>query len=123
MHAEIAKRILVLDGAMGTMIQRHTLTEADFRSDEFKDWHKPLNGNNDMLSLTQPDIIYGIHKQYFEAGADISETNTFSGTSIAQADYGMEHLIYRQASCHVTMFVLYNYVLYNLSCLRPQVEF
>ena len=92
---EIKKRILVLDGAMGTMIQKHDLTEEDFRAEEFKDWPKPLRGNNDMLSLSQPQIIYDIHKQYFEAGADISETNTFSGTTIAQADYGMESLVYR----------------------------
>jgi len=95
LHDELRKRIVVLDGAMGTMIQRHSLSEADFRSEEFRDWPKPLQGNNDMLSLSQPQIIYDIHKQYFEAGADICETNTFSATSIAQADYGMEDLVYR----------------------------
>lgn len=91
----IAKnRILVLDGAMGTMIQRHTLTEEDFRGEILKNHHKLLKGNNDLLSLTQPKIILDIHRKYFEAGADIAETNTFSGTSIAQADYDLQHLVY-----------------------------
>jgi 5-methyltetrahydrofolate--homocysteine methyltransferase len=87
-------RILVLDGAMGTMIQRHTLEEEDFRGDRFKDHLYPLKGNNDLLSITRPDIIKAIHRQYLEAGADIIETNTFSGTSIAQADYHLEELAY-----------------------------
>jgi 5-methyltetrahydrofolate--homocysteine methyltransferase len=87
-------RILVLDGAMGTMIQRHKLTEADFRGDRFTDHPVPLQGNNDLLSLTRPDIIREIHDAYFEAGADIAETNTFSSTSIAQADYQLESLAY-----------------------------
>ncbi len=92
---EILKsRILVLDGAMGTMIQRHTLTEEDFRGERFKDHQYPLKGNNDLLSLTRPDIIKDIHRQYFEAGADIVETNTFSGTSVAQADYHLEDIVY-----------------------------
>lgn len=92
---EILKdRILVLDGAMGTMIQRHTLEEEDFRGDRFKDHTHPLKGNNDLLSITRPDIIRDIHKQYFEAGADIVETNTFSGTTIAQADYHLEDAVY-----------------------------
>lgn len=87
---EIAKnKILVLDGAMGTMIQRHTLTEEDFRGKRFKDHNHPLKGNNDLLSISRPDIIKDIHRQYFQAGADIVETNTFSGTTIAQADYGL----------------------------------
>ncbi|MCW2274617.1 methionine synthase [Rhodoblastus acidophilus] len=86
------ERILVLDGAMGTMIQRHTFTEEDFRGQRFKDWPKDLRGNNDLLTLTQPDAIRAIHLQYFDAGADIVETNTFSCTTIAQADYGMEAL-------------------------------
>lgn len=89
------KRILVLDGAMGTMIQRHDLEENEFRGDEFKNFAKSLKGNNDLLSITQPQIVYDIHKAYFEAGADICETNTFSGTSIAQTDYGLQHLVYR----------------------------
>ena len=83
---------------MGTMIQRHDLEEEDYRGEEFKDYDKSVKGNNDLLSLTQPDIIYDIHKQYLLAGADICETNTFSGTSIAQADYGMQNLVYRLVS-------------------------
>jgi 5-methyltetrahydrofolate--homocysteine methyltransferase len=85
---------LVIDGAMGTMIQRHKLTEADYRGHRFKDWHKDLKGNNDLLSITQPHVITAIHKQYLEAGADIIETNTFSSTVIAQADYDMQSLAY-----------------------------
>jgi 5-methyltetrahydrofolate--homocysteine methyltransferase len=88
------KRILVLDGAMGTMIQRYKLEEADYRGERFKDFPYDLKGNNDLLSLTQPQIIKEIHRKYFEAGADIAETNTFSGTSIAMADYHMEDLVY-----------------------------
>lgn len=92
---EIMKeRILVLDGAMGTMIQRHTLDENDFRKGWFENHTKPLKGNNDLLSLTRPDIIKDIHRQYYEAGADIAETNTFSGTTIAQADYDLESAVY-----------------------------
>jgi 5-methyltetrahydrofolate--homocysteine methyltransferase len=90
----LQERILIIDGAMGTMIQRYKLEEADFRGERFKDHTSPLKGNNDLLSITRPDIIKEIHKQYFEAGADIIETNTFSGTSIAQADYHLEHIIY-----------------------------
>jgi 5-methyltetrahydrofolate--homocysteine methyltransferase len=90
----LKKRILVLDGAMGTMIQRYELTEADYRGERFKDYPHDLKGNNDLLSLTRPDIIKEIHRQYFEAGADIVETNTFSGTSIAMADYHMQDLVY-----------------------------
>ena len=94
LEAALRERILVLDGAMGTMIQRHTLEEADFRGERFRDHHKPLKGNNDLLSITRPDIIKGIHAAYFEAGADIAETNTFSGTTIAQADYALEDAVY-----------------------------
>lgn len=90
----LKERIMVLDGAMGTMIQRHTLTEEDFRGERFKDHKHPLKGNNDLLSLTRPDIILDIHRQYLEAGADIIETNTFSGTTIAQADYHLEYAVY-----------------------------
>lgn len=90
----LKERILIIDGAMGTMIQRHKLTEADYRGDRFKDWHTDVKGNNDLLSITQPDIITGIHKLYLDAGADIIETNTFSSTSIAQADYDMQSLAY-----------------------------
>ncbi len=90
----LKQRILVLDGAMGTMIQRYNLTEEDYRGERFKDFPHDLKGNNDLLSLTQPQIIKEIHTQYLEAGADILETNTFSGTSIAMADYHMEDLVY-----------------------------
>tara|TARA_B100000524_G_scaffold55537_2_gene25846 strand:+ start:10216 stop:11196 length:981 start_codon:yes stop_codon:yes gene_type:complete len=87
-------QILVLDGAMGTMIQRHKFEEFDFREGAFEDHHKPLKGNNDLLSITRPEIIKDIHRAYFNAGADIVETNTFSGTSIAQADYDLEHAVF-----------------------------
>lgn len=87
-------RILIIDGAMGTMIQRHKLEEADYRGERFKDWHSDVKGNNDLLNITQPHIITGIHKQYLDAGADIIETNTFSSTSIAMADYDMQSLAY-----------------------------
>lgn len=90
----LEERILVIDGAMGTMIQRHTLQEADYRGERFKDWHVDVKGNNDLLCITRPDIIIGIHKQYLEAGADIIETNTFSSTAIAMADYDMRSLAY-----------------------------
>ena len=86
----VKQRILVLDGAMGTMIQRHKLEEEDFRDDRLKEHPLPLKGNNDLLSITQPEIIKDIHRQYFQAGADIAETNTFSSTSIAQEDYGLQ---------------------------------
>src|SRR5207249_1796230 len=88
------KRILVLDGAMGTMIQRHKLSEAEYRGERFKDFHRDLQGNNDLLSLTQPHIIQSIHEAYLEAGSDIIETNTFTATSIAQADYDMQDSVY-----------------------------
>ncbi|MFI5193588.1 MAG: homocysteine S-methyltransferase family protein [Chitinophagales bacterium] len=88
------RRILIIDGAMGTMIQRYNLQEADYRGERFKDWKSDVKGNNDLLSLTRPDIIKAIHTEYLEAGADIIETNTFSSTSIAQADYHMQSLAY-----------------------------
>ena len=90
----LEEKILVLDGAMGTMIQRLEFTEEQFRADRFKDHPCPLGGNNDLLSITQPDAIKNIHEQYLLAGADIIETNTFSSTSIAMADYQLEHLAY-----------------------------
>jgi len=90
----LQQRILIIDGAMGTMIQRHKLEEADYRGTRFAHWHTDVKGNNDLLSITQPQIITGIHKEYLEAGADIIETNTFSSTSIAQADYDMQSLAY-----------------------------
>ena len=92
LEAEAAKRILVLDGAMGTMIQRWKLSEEDFRGQRFADWASPLKGNNDLLNLTRPDVIRTIHDQYIEAGSDFIETNTFSATTIAMADYKMEAL-------------------------------
>jgi 5-methyltetrahydrofolate--homocysteine methyltransferase len=90
----LQQKILIIDGAMGTMIQRHKLGEKDYRGERFKDWHTDVKGNNDLLSITQPEIIIGIHKQYLDAGADIIETNTFSSTTIAQADYDMQSLAY-----------------------------
>ena len=90
----LMNRILVLDGAMGTMIQRYTLTEEDFRGEQFKNHTCDLKGNNDLLSITRPDIVKAIHKEYLDAGADIIETNTFNGTSIAQADYSLESSVY-----------------------------
>lgn len=98
-EAILRERIMVLDGGMGTMIQRYKLSEEDFRGQEFKDHPRPLKGNNDILSITQPDVIYQIHKDYLLAGADIIETNTFSSTNVAQADYGLEHLAYRMNKC------------------------
>ena len=90
----LAERILILDGAMGTMIQRRNLLESDFRGDRFENWERDLKGNNDLLSLTRPDVIREIHLEYLLAGADIIETNTFNSTAISQADYGMEALAY-----------------------------
>ncbi len=91
---ELNKRILIIDGAMGTMIQRHKLQEEDYRGEQFANWPSDVKGNNDLLSITQPEIIIGIHQQYLEAGADIIETNTFSATTIAMADYDMQALAY-----------------------------
>uniref|UniRef100_A0A673THA1 Methionine synthase n=1 Tax=Suricata suricatta TaxID=37032 RepID=A0A673THA1_SURSU len=102
-EAILRERIMVLDGGMGTMIQRHKLSEEAFRGHEFQDHARPLKGNNDILSVTQPNIIYQIHKDYLLAGADIIETNTFSSTSVAQADYGLEHLAYRMNKCSATV--------------------
>ena len=90
----LEEKILIIDGAMGTMIQRHNLSEADYRGERFKDWPIDIKGNSDILSITQPAIIEGIHREYLEAGADIIETNTFSSTVIAMADYEMQSLAY-----------------------------
>jgi 5-methyltetrahydrofolate--homocysteine methyltransferase len=90
----IKKRILVLDGAMGTMLQRYNFSEEDFRGERFKDFPHSLKGNNDLLSITQPHAIKAVHAAYFEAGADIVETNTFSGTTIGMADYHLEDFVY-----------------------------
>ena len=89
LYQNLQQRILVLDGAMGTMLQRYKFEEEDYRGERFKDWKSPLKGNNDLLSLTQPHAIAEVHKKYLEAGADIIETNTFSATTIAMADYHM----------------------------------
>jgi len=86
----MAERILVIDGAMGTMIQKHSLQEADYRGERFADWHSDVKGNNDLLVLTNPDIIAGIHDDFLAAGADIIETNSFNGTTISMADYDMQ---------------------------------
>ena len=94
LYKALNERILVLDGAMGTMLQRYKFTEEDYRGERFKDWEHSLKGNNDLLSLTQPQSIEEVHRKYLEADADIIETNTFSGTTIAMADYHMEDLVY-----------------------------
>lgn len=93
-YTELEKRVLVIDGAMGSLIQQYKLSEEDFRGERFKNFHKDVKGNNDLLCLTKPDVIEEIHSQYLEAGADIIETNSFSGTSIAMADYDMQHIVY-----------------------------
>lgn len=90
----LQKRIVIIDGAMGTMIQRYKLEEADYRGERFKDWHSDLKGNNDLLSITQPHIIRAIHREYLDAGADIIETNTFSAQVISMADYDMQDISY-----------------------------
>ena len=94
LYKALEHRILVLDGAMGTMLQRYKFTEEDYRGERFKNWEHSLKGNNDLLSLTQPQAIEEVHRKYLEADADIIETNTFSGTTIAMADYHMENLVY-----------------------------
>ncbi|MCZ7653568.1 MAG: homocysteine S-methyltransferase family protein [Rhodocyclaceae bacterium] len=94
LHSLLDQRILILDGAMGTMIQRRRLAEADYRGARFADHPRELKGNNDLLLLTQPEVIRAIHAAYLDAGADIIETNTFNATSLSQADYGLEALAY-----------------------------
>ena len=91
----LKEKILILDGAMGTMIQQHNFSEEDYRGEQFKDFHTSVKGNNDMLSITQPEAIKEIHRKYFNAGADIIETNTFSSTTIGMADYDMEKWVYQ----------------------------
>jgi 5-methyltetrahydrofolate--homocysteine methyltransferase len=93
-HEAIKKNILILDGAMGTMLQRYNFSEEDFRGERFKDFTHSLKGNNDLLSITQPEAIRDVHAKYFEAGADIIETNTFSSTTIGMADYHLEDIVY-----------------------------
>ena len=97
----LEERILVLDGAMGTMVQTHALSEADFRGSQFADHPCDLRGNNDLLSITQPSLIRDIHADFLAAGADIIETNTFNSTAIAQADYGLESYIYDSVSVDI----------------------
>jgi 5-methyltetrahydrofolate--homocysteine methyltransferase len=106
-------QIVIIDGAMGTMIQRHQLVEADYRGDRFKDWKSDVKGNNDLLSITQPDIIKNIHLQYLEAGANIIETNTFSAQRISMADYDMQALSYElnKASAHCARNAVNEYLL------------
>ena len=91
---QLEKRILILDGAMGTMIQRYKLEEKDFRNEALKDHPASLRGNNDLLSITRPDVIKAIHREYLDVGSDLIETNTFSSTTIAQEDYQLTHLVY-----------------------------
>jgi len=92
---ELETRVLVLDGAMGTMIQKYRLSEDDFRGSIFKDFHFDLKGDNDLLSITKPEIVRAIHAEFLDAGADIIETNTFNSTSISQADYHIEEWVYQ----------------------------
>ena len=94
LHDLLASRLLVLDGAMGTMIQRHKLTEEDFRGSRFASHTRDLRGDNDVLVLTRPEVIAGIHREYLAAGADIIETNSFNSNAIAQADYALESVVY-----------------------------
>src|SRR5262245_21623818 len=96
-HQALRQRLVIIDGAMGTMIQRYKLAEADYRGERFKTWHKDLKGLNDLLNITKPAIVEEIHRQYLEAGADIIETNTFNSQSISLADYGLESLAYEVA--------------------------
>jgi len=94
LHPLLTEKIVVLDGAMGTMIQAHRLDEAGYRGERFRDHPVDLKGNNDLLSITRPDIIASIHREYLEAGADIVETNTFNANAVSMADYGMESLVH-----------------------------
>ena len=98
----LEQRIVVMDGAMGSMLQQYQLTEADFRGERFADWPQPLQGNNDLLSLVRPDIVGAIHRAYLDAGADLVSTNTFTATSLSQADYGMSELARERPSGGVT---------------------
>src|ERR1700691_3687571 len=91
--ALLQERLVILDGAMGTMIQRHALSEQQFRGERFADWRTDLRGNNDLLSITQPRIIAAIHRDYLLAGADVISTNTFNSSAVSQADYGMQSLV------------------------------
>jgi 5-methyltetrahydrofolate--homocysteine methyltransferase len=123
-RTELEKRILVIDGAMGTMIQRHKLQEADYRGERFKDWHIDVKGNNDLLSITRPEIIKDIHLQYLNAGADIIETNTFNSQAISLADYEMESLAYElnvaSVKCAREAVEEYNALNSNLETRNPK---
>jgi 5-methyltetrahydrofolate--homocysteine methyltransferase len=120
-ESALASRILIIDGAMGTMIQRYKLEEADYRGERFKDWPSDVKGNNDLLSLTRPDIIKNIHLEYLNAGADIIETNTFSSTAIAQADYNMQSLAYELnvASAKIARQAIEEFNMLNAQRLTP----
>lgn len=111
----LSERILVIDGAMGTMIQRYKLTEEDYRGDRFKDWHKDVKGNNDMLVLTQPQIIKAIHREYLDSGADIIETNTFSAQAVALADYDMQEYAYEISyeAARIAKAAVHDYIMEN----------
>ncbi len=111
----LSERILVIDGAMGTMIQRYKLTEEDYRGDRFKDWHKDVKGNNDMLVLTQPQIIKAIHREYLDSGADIIETNTFSAQAVALADYDMQEYAYEISykAARIAKEAVHDYIMEN----------
>jgi 5-methyltetrahydrofolate--homocysteine methyltransferase len=123
-ESALESRILIIDGAMGTMIQRYKLEEEDYRGKRFKDWASDLKGNNDLLSLTRPDIIKAIHLEYLEAGADIIETNTFSSTAIAQADYNMQSLAYEfnVASARVAREAIEEFNKLNAKHLTPNAK-
>lgn len=111
----LSERILVIDGAMGTMIQRYKLTEEDYRGDRFKDWHKDVKGNNDMLVLTQPQIVKAIHREYLDSGADIIETNTFSAQAVALADYDMQEYAYEISyeAARIAKEAVHDYIMEN----------
>ena len=121
----LQQRILIIDGAMGTMIQRYKLKEEDYRGERFKDWPTDLKGNNDLLSLTQPQIIKEIHKQYLEAGADIIETNTFNAQAVSLADYNMQSLAYEMnlASARIARLAIKEFQQLNLQSQIPNPKF
>jgi 5-methyltetrahydrofolate--homocysteine methyltransferase len=123
-QAALKKRILIIDGAMGTMIQQHQLQEADYRSERFKNWPIDVKGNNDLLSLTQPAIIQKIHEQYLAASADIIETNTFNSQAISLADYGMETLTYELnfASAQIAKAAVQTFLSNHQSTLEPHKQ-
>jgi len=123
-ESALESRILIIDGAMGTMIQRYKLEETDYRGERFRDWPSDLKGNNDLLSLTRPDIIRSIHREYLEAGADIIETNTFSSTAIAQADYNMQSLAYELnvASARVAREAIEEFNKLKAQSLKPKTN-